>query len=296
MQIPKFSNYRFDNKEEVSTNVELLSRNFNNNFDMLSGTLSSLKSTVSKTNKYMQDLPVITGEEPNPNGSYTAKAGTIYRNKKGGASKTLWVKETEEDSNTGWSSLNTQLVLVTNITTATGTVTIPSGYTIGKRILVRKVNSTQGAVVINRSDTETFTRANLTSVELNADGDYWLFEKVTSTRWELVEGYETGSNANGNYKRFPDGQMNAWFRGSKTISAPYAYGSIYQGGTVVDYPITFIDSPAVHIGRTIWSSGAPWSTVRGDNTSSFTYNLFDIVARAARSEVISWSALGRWYA
>lgn len=105
MQIPKFSNYRFDNKEEVSTNVELLSRNFNNNFDMLSGTLSSLKSTVSKTNKYMQDLPVITGEEQDPNGNYTGEAGTIYRNTKGGAGVTLWVKETEEDVKTGWAPI-----------------------------------------------------------------------------------------------------------------------------------------------------------------------------------------------
>lgn len=105
MQIPKFSNYRFDNKEEVSTNVELLSRNFNNNFDMLSNSLSSLKNIVNNTNKYMEDLPVITGEEQDPNGNYSGKAGTIYRNKKGGAGTTLWVKETEEDTKTGWAPI-----------------------------------------------------------------------------------------------------------------------------------------------------------------------------------------------
>lgn len=128
MQIPKFSSYRFDNKEEVSTNVELLSRNFNNNFDMLSGTLSSLKSTVSKTNKYMQDLPVITGEEQDPNGNYTGKAGTIYRNIRGGVGVTLWVKETEEDVKTGWAVVNTLPNAPIGSIIAYAGASIPVGY------------------------------------------------------------------------------------------------------------------------------------------------------------------------
>lgn len=93
---------------------------------------------------------------------------------------------------------------VTNFDSATGTVTIPSGLEIGTRRLIRKIHPTQGTVTINCTG-ETFTRAGLASVTLNADGDYWLLEKVTTTRWELVDGWNTGENANGSWRRSADG-------------------------------------------------------------------------------------------
>jgi len=312
MQIPKFSNYRFDNKEEVSTNVELLSRNFNNNFDMLSGTLSSLKSTVSKTNKYMQDLPVITGEEQDPNGNYTGKAGTIYRNIRGGVGVTLWVKETEEDVKTGWapiyggvpsqmvtgsSTLQTLSRMATlNVNSATATITIPEGYSIGQRLLIRKIHATQGAVKIVRSGSEVFTRASLTSVELNANGDYWLLEKVTDTRWELLEGRETGSNADGEYSCIADGTQECWFYGNKSISASYAYGSLYQSYHTWNFAKGFVATPAGVHGQGQWSSGASWTTLAETTSTQIVIRVIDIVSRSAGTYKVSFYAKGRWYA
>ena len=101
---------------------------------------------------------------------------------------------------------NTAIGFSTNHDAATGTVTIPSGLEIGTRRLIRKIHPTQGTVTINCTG-ETFTRAGLASVELNADGDYWLLEKVTATRWELVDGWNTGENANGSWKRSADGEQ-----------------------------------------------------------------------------------------
>ena len=95
---------------------------------------------------------------------------------------------------------------ITNFDAATGTVTIPSGLAVGTRRLIRKIHPTQGTVTIECED-ETFTRAGLASVELNADGDYWLLEKVTATRWELVDGWNTGENANGRWVRRANGDV-----------------------------------------------------------------------------------------
>ena len=89
----------------------------------------------------------------------------------------------------------------------TATITIPDGVPIGGEILVKKIDSTQGTITIARSGSDVFTRASLTSVTLNADGDFWLLQKVSATRWDLVDGVESGSNTNGIYKRSSDGSI-----------------------------------------------------------------------------------------
>ena len=120
---------------------------------------------------------------------------------------------------------------VTNFDSATGTVTIPSGLEIGTRRLIRKIHPTQGTVTINCTG-ETFTRAGLASVELNADGDYWLLEKVTANRWELVDGVESGENSNGEWTRYNNGSCEL------RISAPLDFSVI--GRVVYQYPISTI--------------------------------------------------------
>ena len=66
-----------------------------------------------------------------------------------------------------------------NFTSATGTVTIPSGLPIGTKKLIRKLNATQGTVTLTCTG-ETFTKSSLSSITLNSDGDYWLIEKVNT--------------------------------------------------------------------------------------------------------------------
>lgn len=91
-----------------------------------------------------------------------------------------------------------------NYTSATGTVTIPSGLPVGSKKLIRKINSTQGTVTINCTG-ETFTPSNLSSVTLNSDGDFWLIEKVSNTRWDLVDGMEYVSTSASYTSRSFDG-------------------------------------------------------------------------------------------
>jgi len=100
---------------------------------------------------------------------------------------------------------------VVNVDAATGTITLPP-VVIGGRILVRKINATQGEILINADGTDTITRAALSSVTLNADGDNWLLEKVSGSRWELIAGVESGENSDGEYWREADGKQTCRVR------------------------------------------------------------------------------------
>lgn len=100
----------------------------------------------------------------------------------------------------------TKYVETINLTSATGTYTIPSGLPIGTKKLIRKVNSTQGTYTINCTG-ETFTASALASITLNSDGDFWLVEKINNNRWDLIDGVESGSNTNGAYYRTYSGDQ-----------------------------------------------------------------------------------------
>ena len=148
-----------------------------------------------------------------------------------------------------------------NFTSATGTVTIPSGLPIGTKKLIRKLNATQGAVTITCTG-ETFTSSALSSITLNSDGDFWLVEKVNATRWDLIDGKESGSNADGKYNKNANGTVNlvtgqkTYTVGTTTLNLPcsimlqsfvggvgfigipfsdysklYGFGAIYQNNT-----------------------------------------------------------------
>lgn len=100
--------------------------------------------------------------------------------------------------------------MVINVNADTATITIPEGLDVGKRLLIRKIHETQGAVTLARSGSEVFTRAELEDVSLNADGDFWLIEKVSATRWDLVDGCQTGTNASGKWVALPNGELHLY--------------------------------------------------------------------------------------
>lgn len=89
--------------------------------------------------------------------------------------------------------------------TATGSYIIPAGLPVGAKKLYRKVNATQGTVTISASGSEKITTGLLNSVTLNGDGDFWLLEKITDTRWNIIDGYSSGSDSSTYYKRFSNG-------------------------------------------------------------------------------------------
>ena len=147
-----------------------------------------------------------------------------------------------DDSNLNYVTLNYE--------SASGTVNINPSLPIGSVRLIRKLNDTQGTVTIQCAG-HTFTRAELSDVSLNADGDFWFIEKVSSTRWDLVEGFETGSNSNGSYTRTGDGNQrtevgngdlvfSGSFTGSGTFNSPnYKIISSYT------FPIAFESTPSI---------------------------------------------------
>lgn len=127
---------------------------------------------------------------------------------------------------------------VINYTSATGSVLIPSGLPIGTKKLIRKLNATQGTVTITCTG-ETFTPSGLSSITLNSDGDFWLVEKVSNTRWDLVDGKESGSNANGEYLRLYNGAQKCTCMPADETTASIPVGvEVYRDWT---YPRAFAD-------------------------------------------------------
>ena len=141
------------------------------------------------------------------------------------------INNKSSDSNYLLTELDRTKIETINFTSASGTVTIPSGLPIGTKKLIRKLNATQGTVIINCTG-ETFTSSSLSSITLNSDGDFWLVEKVNATRWDLVDGKESGSNANGNYLKKFSGEAMAWLYGPSGVTT----------GTW-NFPITFKSRP-----------------------------------------------------
>ena len=189
---------------------------------------------------------------------------------------------------------NTAIGFSTNHDAATGTVTIPSGLEIGTRRLIRKIHPTQGTVTINCTG-ETFTRAELASVELNADGDYWLLEKVTATRWELVDGWNTGENGNGVWVRRANGEQVCLLNTTVSQAISNSYGSLYQDTRNWDYPIAFQNPPVANVGRYRHTTSASWGTVQSASATNATMRILDIAIRTSGVTSVAFSATGRWY-
>lgn len=98
----------------------------------------------------------------------------------------------------------TKYIETINFTGVSGTgasgVVIASGLPVGTKKLIRKINNTQGIVEISCNG-ETFTPSALSNIRLNKNGDFFLIEKATSTRWDLVDGKETYDGAFSYIKR-----------------------------------------------------------------------------------------------
>ena len=201
-----------------------------------------------------------------------------------------------------------------NVDAQTATITLPDGESVGTQRLIRKVNPNQGAITIDSAGSETFTRAGLSDVALNADGDYWLLEKVTTSRWDLLEGFETGSNSNGDYFRYADGtQRCSLFRLDTKKNTSWEFiGGLYDSNfdKTWTYPKPFESNV---IGETILSDSAGSNSAifavkinRPNGTSSIVYEYWssaDFGNAGNNNQVngvgldigVSLKATGRWY-
>ena len=81
-----------------------------------------------------------------------------------------------------------------NVNAATATITIPASVPIGGRILIRKISAydttNTNFITIAFSGGEVCTPEQLAEIPIYGNGGNWLIEKVTSTRWEIVAGWD----------------------------------------------------------------------------------------------------------
>lgn len=182
-----------------------------------------------------------------------------------------------------------------NMEVATGTYNVPS-CDIGTRITIRKLNADETqAITINTPSGETITRSALTSIVIYGNGGNWTIEKVTATRWEIIAGSDRASNANGNWIKYPNGEL----RQNKYINSVLATTSVtgatigagnwyfYYGGLSITFPIAFVTVDSI--------SGACTGAIF--NVLSVTSNVFYCEPYSWKTSVtiISYEAIGTWY-
>lgn len=178
-------------------------------------------------------------------------------------------------------------------------VVIPSNLPIGYEKIIRKTGTT-GIVNITLADTnEKFTTGLLTQISINSDGDFWKIKKVSSTRWDLIEGQETGSNANGSYIRSSNGEQTCRNRITSTASAGAVVSPFYYGGiSLGNYAKPFAYIPSLVKSLDDVSTPYLWLSTEVQ-PDSLTYAGVVTVTRGSTfsniSVTVSYIAEGRWY-
>lgn len=108
---------------------------------------------------------------------------------------------------------------------------------------------------------------------------------------------ETGSNANGGYRKWKNGLLEVWI----TEKAFYAniespYGSLFIGSCTWNYPVPFIAKPDFIVCcKAQFGTGASWGVIYNYTNVSAVIRAFDTYKRPfATSLVITAFAKGRW--
>lgn len=173
------------------------------------------------------------------------------------------------------------LAQTVNADMASGTVTIEAGLEIGTRFKVRKVNSGAGTITIARSGSETITKSALASVTLTSDGDFWELEKVSATRWDLVDGVESGPG----YIKYPSNILEQ--TGLALLSAA-------AGPNTLTFSVAFAD-PNYRVVMSAQSYGAEYFR-HYEFTSGRTLSYTTVYKEeTANAHYVYWNATGRWY-
>jgi hypothetical protein len=181
----------------------------------------------------------------------------------------------------------------------TATITIPDGVPVGGEVLVKKIASTQGTITIARTGSDVFTRASLTSVTLNADGDFWLMQKVSATRWDLIDGVESGESSHtptrGVYLRSANGVQVCTLLNASIVDYPEGSGA---GAFLWTYPVSFIDTDIIVLTsstQTLLGGPRIVTTITPVSTSEIRGTRYVADSGAATSGPFSVEATGRWY-
>ena len=85
------------------------------------------------------------------------------------------------------------------------------------------------------------------------DGYYWDSSSITHDRKTLDDILnnsilETGSNSNGTWRKYVNGDMECWFNQQVNVAVNSNWGILYAGvGSLHDFPQKFIEIPIVQI-------------------------------------------------
>ena len=107
---------------------------------------------------------------------------------------------------------------------------------------------------------------------------------------------ETINNENGTALKFNDGTMICYiniFVSDQAINTPYQ--SVFIGSRTWNFPVPFIEAPAVSCSLFKWGSSASWGLVSSIDKSGTTLRGMDYVSRNEGTNTrISAIAIGRW--
>lgn len=109
---------------------------------------------------------------------------------------------------------------------------------------------------------------------------------------------EDGSNENGFYRKYENGDLIQWNKLTVTDQAiDQTYGSLYQGTREITFPVPFKDNSYIGLCPVFQSgTGASWGCVYETYyNTSMQVRGFDVLSRAVgRETLIHWIALGKW--
>ena len=179
----------------------------------------------------------------------------------------------------------------------TATITIPDGVPIGGEILVKKIASAQGTITIARSGSDVFTRASLTSVTLNADGDFWLLQKVSATRWDLIDGVEIITSGIYHVLKYSNGTMIQNASVTETvdvITSSASIGGFFGNGASRTWHVTFTQIHGVLVGSVRGAHAQLSSEVL--STTGYTIRYRQEISQSGATVWAEVMATGRWYA
>lgn len=107
---------------------------------------------------------------------------------------------------------------------------------------------------------------------------------------------ETVTNSNGTAVKLPNGTMICTLDTTVSDQAiNRSYGDLYWGPRTWNFPVAFIEKPAVSCGMFKWGTGMSWGNVSGIATTYATLVGMDTSSRdTGTSTEIHAMAIGRW--
>lgn len=189
-----------------------------------------------------------------------------------------------------------------HITTANAvTITIPAGMKVGTILSFVRTVSSDKAVTLARSESETI-EAGTTWISHQAASAAYInmdaicIKKISSTAWRWVAGAQTGNNSNGEYTRFASGTLICTDSGTVNDWAiNNAYGSLYQGSREFTFAYPFAVAPAATCGLCRYGTGAAWPGAASPTTTTVSIRAIDVMSRATGTNVAySYIAIGSW--